>query len=51
MKCAICKAAIPEIFLKKIVGTYVKDSKGKKYVVCSACQKTLKSKEQILGKL
>ncbi len=39
MKCDICGAKIEETFLKKILGSYVKDSKGKKRVVCSACQR------------
>jgi len=51
MKCEICKATIPEIFLKKVVGTYVKDAKGKKHLVCSNCQRNLKSKKDILEKL
>ncbi len=51
MKCEICKTTIPELFLKKIVGTYVKDAKGKKHLVCSNCQRTLKEKKGILKKL
>ncbi|MBW2970546.1 hypothetical protein KY320_00125 [Candidatus Woesearchaeota archaeon] len=51
MKCSICKSKIDEMFLKKLFGTYVKDSKGKKYAVCSSCQKALGSKEAILKKL
>lgn len=39
MKCAICKSNIEETFLKKIIGTYVKDQKGKKHPVCFECQK------------
>ena len=48
MKCEICKETIEENFLKKIFGTYIKDSKGKKHTVCSMCQKKLKTKEAIL---
>ncbi len=51
MKCEICKKAIEEIFLKKIVGTVVKDKKGKKHYVCSECQKKLGSKKAILDTL
>lgn len=38
-KCASCNAPIEVIFLEKINGTYLKDRKGKKRAVCSACQK------------
>ncbi len=51
MKCEICKKNIQETFLKKMVGTIVKDASGKKHAVCFECQKTLKSKEEILKKL
>ena len=37
-KCAVCGAEIETIFLEKINGTYLRDKKGKKRVVCSACQ-------------
>ena len=48
MKCSICSKIIENTFLKKILGTYVKDSKGKLHAVCFECQKKLKSKEEIL---
>jgi hypothetical protein len=51
MKCEICKKNIAETFMSKILGTYVKDAKGKKHVVCFECQKTLRSKSEILKKL
>jgi len=51
MKCEICKTELKETFLKKIVGTYVKDAKGKKHTVCFACQKQLRNKPEILAKL
>ena len=51
MKCEICKNKIGETFLSKILGTYVKDAKGKKHVVCFECQKNLKSKDTLLEKL
>lgn len=51
MKCDICKKTITELFLGKIDGTYIKDVKSKKRMVCSACQKALGTKEKILEKL
>jgi uncharacterized protein with PIN domain len=51
MKCEICKEKIEETFLNKIVGTVVKDSKGKQHYVCPGCQKKLGTKEKILEKL
>lgn len=51
MKCEICKSNIDKNFLNKLFGTYIKDKKGKKHVVCSECQKKLSTKEQILTKL
>ena len=51
MKCEVCKKTIEETFLKKIIGTYVKDTKGKKHSVCGECQNKLGSKENILKKL
>jgi len=51
MKCEICKKKIDETFLKKILGTYVKDEKGKKHAVCFECQKKFPSKEELLKQL
>jgi len=51
MKCEICKKKIEETFLKKIIGTYIKDAKGKKHSVCQECQKKYKTKEEILKKI
>jgi len=48
MKCDICKKTLAETFLKKIVGSYVKDEKGRLHPVCRECQKKLKSKEELL---
>ena len=45
MKCELCKKKIEETFLKKILGTYVKDSKGKKHAVCHECQKTAENEK------
>ncbi|MBD3259309.1 hypothetical protein GF371_01620 [Candidatus Woesearchaeota archaeon] len=51
MKCDICKKNIRMTFLNKLLGTIIKDSKGKKHPVCRECQKKLKSKEEILQRL
>ena len=51
MKCEICNKRIDETFLKKIIGTAVKDSKGKKHYVCNECQGKLKDKKEILKTL
>ena len=51
MKCEICKKKIEETFLKKILGTYIKDEKGKKHSICKACQAKFKTKKEILSKL
>jgi len=51
MKCEICKKKIEETFLKKILGTYVKDEKGKKHAVCFECQKKFPTKEELLKQL
>jgi hypothetical protein len=45
MNCTICKNKIQETFLKKIIGTYVKDKKGKKKPVCKDCQSKLSEQE------
>jgi len=51
MKCEICREKIEETFLNKIVGSYVKDEKGKKHLVCNSCQKRYGTKKEILAKL
>lgn len=51
MKCEICKEKIEETFLNKIVGTIIKDSKGKTHNVCPNCQRNLGEKKKILEKL
>jgi len=51
MKCGICKKQLQETFLKKIIGTYVKDAKGKQHTVCFECQKKFTTKKDILSKL
>ena len=50
MKCKVCNNKIEEHFLKKAVGTIIKDEKGKKHNICSECQKKL-TKDEILKKL
>jgi hypothetical protein len=49
MKCSICSGKIETTFLKKIIGTYAKDKKGKKHAVCFECQKKFgdKIREQL----
>jgi hypothetical protein len=51
MKCDICKQKISETFLKKIIGTHLKDAKGRKHTVCFECQKKYASKEEMLKAL
>lgn len=51
MKCEICGKKIATTFLKKIVGTVVKDEKGKKHNICFECQKKFQSKKEILDNL
>lgn len=51
MKCDVCNKTMAETFLKKIIGGYVKDKKGKMHPVCRECQKQLQSKEKILEQL
>ena len=48
MKCSICNKTIETTFLNKMLGTYVKDSKGKLHAICFECQKKFTSKEEIL---
>ena len=49
MKCEICSKNIETTFMGKILGTYVKDEKGKKHTICFECQKKFKGKEEILN--
>ena len=51
MKCKICGKKIIETFLGKLLGTYIKDKKGKKQVICFECQKKFKDKKEILERL
>ncbi|MBR9699702.1 hypothetical protein GOV09_04565 [Candidatus Woesearchaeota archaeon] len=51
MKCAICKTKVQETFLKKIIGTHIKDAKGKKHTICFECQKKFPKKEDMLANM
>lgn len=51
MKCSICSNKIEEIFLNKILGTYIKDEKGKRYAICFECQKKIPKKEDLLREI
>jgi len=48
MKCGICSKKIEETFLKKIVGTMIKDENKKKHYICNQCQKKFPKKEDLL---
>ena len=37
--CNICGKKVETTFLNKLIGTTMKDKKGKKKAVCSECQK------------
>jgi len=50
-KCEICKEKVGETFLNKVLGSHVKDEKGKKHLICSECQRHLPDKTTILEKL
>ncbi|MBN2141808.1 hypothetical protein JW711_00615 [Candidatus Woesearchaeota archaeon] len=45
MKCDVCGAKIETTFLQKVLGTYIRNEKGKKKLVCSQCQKNGRIKE------
>ena len=52
MKCEICNKNIESTFMNKILGTYIKDEKGKKHAVCFECQKEFNNeKAKIVEKL
>lgn len=48
MNCEICKKKIGIRFLEKIIGTYVKNEKGKRIPICFECQKRYKTKKEII---
>lgn len=49
MKCAITGEEIKRTFLGKIIGTVVKDSKGKKHYISAEAQKNYRTKEEMLN--
>ena len=49
MRCDSCKEKIETTFLGKIVGTYIKDAKGKRHPICQSCQKGL-SQDELINK-
>jgi uncharacterized protein with PIN domain len=49
-KCDVCGKKIETTFLNKMIGTVMKDAKGKKKNVCNECQKKY-SKEELITKL
>ena len=51
MKCELCKKTIEQTFLGKILGTHVKDAKGKMHTICFECQKKFRAKDEILKQL
>ncbi|MEA3430013.1 MAG: hypothetical protein U9R08_01950 [Nanoarchaeota archaeon] len=51
MKCDICNKKISTTFLKKLVGTIVKNEKGKKHNICFECQKKFQTKQEMLDNL
>jgi hypothetical protein len=51
VKCSICKNKVDTTFLNKIVGTYIKDAKGKKHAVCFECQSKIPDKDTILKEI
>ncbi|MBN2052938.1 hypothetical protein JW756_05520 [Candidatus Woesearchaeota archaeon] len=45
MKCDVCGKKIETTFLNKIIGTVIRDEKGKKKTVCNECQKRYTTSE------
>lgn len=39
------------MFLKKMIGTIVKDGKGKQHPICHECQQKFPTKDMVLGQL
>ena len=50
-KCEICNSKIQKTFLGKIIGTPVKDVKGKYHTICFECQKKFTNKADILANI
>ncbi|HLD06320.1 MAG TPA: hypothetical protein VJC16_02180 [Candidatus Nanoarchaeia archaeon] len=51
MKCELCRQDIQETFLRKMLGTVIKDAKGKKHYLCQSCQRESQDKQKILARL
>ncbi len=51
MNCEVCGRKVSTTFLGKVVGTYVKDSKGKKHCACFECQRKFPEKPMLLQQL
>ena len=49
MKCEICSKKIETTFLNKILGTYMRDAKGKVHTFCFECQKKFTTKNEMLA--
>ncbi len=47
-KCSVCSKKIETTFLNKLLGTYIKNKKGKRKAICFECQKKFPKKEDIL---
>lgn len=47
-KCSICSKKIQVTFLNKLLGTYIKNKKGKRKAVCFECQKKFPSKDSLM---
>jgi len=51
VKCSICKIQIEKTFLDKLLGTYLKDDKGRMLAVCFECQKKFPTKAEQLSNM
>ncbi|HLD19459.1 MAG TPA: hypothetical protein VJB90_05635 [Candidatus Nanoarchaeia archaeon] len=51
MNCELCKKKVSTTFLEKPIGTYIKNEKGKRILICFECQKKFKTKKEIIDAL
>jgi hypothetical protein len=51
MKCEITGQELQTTFLGKIIGTVVKDERGKKHYISSQAQKTFATKKEVLEQI
>ena len=51
VKCSVCGKNVETTFLNKLIGTYIKNKKGKKVAVCFECQKKFPDKDKLLEHL